>query len=109
MNLNGKRLFTVPAAAEWAGLWSKGGGGGRPGEDVNRAPELAREGGRIGPEVAETLVEGVGGRMEDVEVATAEADEGGLTGVLLLRRKERRRHEERSNATTAECEQDADE
>lgn len=69
---------------------------------MNRAPELAREGGRRGPEVAGTLVEGVGGRMEDEEVATAEADEGGLTGVLLLRRQERRRHEEHSKVTPAE-------
>lgn len=80
-------LFTVPAAAEWAGPCSRGGGGGRPGEDVNSAPELARDGGRRGPEDAEPLVEGVGGRMVD-EDATAGADEGGLTGVLLLRRKE---------------------
>lgn len=61
---------------------------------MNRAPELARDGGRRGPEDTEplmkesdTLVEGVGGRMEDEEDATDEADEGGLTGVLLLRRK----------------------
>lgn len=80
-------LFTVPAAAEWAGPWSRGGGGGRPGEDANRFPELARDGGRRGPEDAEPLVEGVGGRMEDEEDATVEADEGGLTGVLLLRQK----------------------
>lgn len=73
---------------EWAGPWSRGGGGGRPGEDVNKFPELARDGGRRGPEDAEPLVEGVGGRMEDEEDATAEADEGGLTGVLLLRREE---------------------
>lgn len=68
---------------------------------MNRAPELARDGGRRGPEVAWTLVEGVGGRMEDVEVATAEADEGGLTGVLLLgrRKKEKKRwHEEDINS-----------
>lgn len=81
-------LFTVPAAAEWAGPWSRGGGGGRPGEDANRFPELARDGGRRGPEDAEPLAEGVGGRMEDEEDATVEADEGGLTGVLLLRKKE---------------------
>lgn len=113
LSLNGKRLplaastaslFTLPAAAEWAGPWSRGGGGGRPGEDVNRAPELAREGGRRGPEVAGTLVEGVGGRMEDEEVATAEADEGGLTGVLLLRRRETRRHEEHSKNHTSRME-----
>lgn len=54
---------------------------------MNKAPELARDGGRRGPDVAWTLVEGVGGRMEDVEVVTAEADEGGLTGVLLLEKK----------------------
>lgn len=55
---------------------------------MNRVPELARDGGRRGPEDAGPLVEGVGGRMEDEEDATAEADKGGLTGVLLLRRKE---------------------
>lgn len=77
-------LLAVPAAAEWEGPWSRGGGGGRPGEDVNKAPELARDGGRRGPEVAWTLLEGVGGRMDDEEVVTAEADEGGLTWVLLL-------------------------
>lgn len=55
---------------------------------MNRVPELARDGGRRGPEDAEPLAEGVGGRMEDEDDATAEADEGGLTGVLLLRRKE---------------------
>lgn len=83
----------VPAAAEWAG-GSRGGGGGRPGEDVYRAPELARDGGRRGPEDPEplmydrdTLVDGVGGRMEDEEDATDEADDGGLTGVLLLKGK----------------------
>lgn len=60
---------------------------------MNKAPELARDGGRRGPEDPEglkgsdTLVEGVGGRMEDEEDAIDEADEGGLTGVLLLRRK----------------------
>lgn len=86
--------FTVPAAVEWAGPCSRGGGGGRPGEGVNRAPELARDGGLRGPEDPEplkkgsgTLVEGVGGRIEDEEDATDEADEGGLTGVLLLRIK----------------------
>jgi len=72
------------------GVVSGGGGGGRPGEDVNKAPALAREGGRWGPEDPEprpygrdTLVEGVGGRIEVKEDAT---DDGGLTGVLLLRR-----------------------
>lgn len=78
-------LFIVPAAAEWAGPWSRGGGGGRPGEDVNSVPELARDGGRRGPEDAEPLAEGVGGLMEDEEDPTAEADDGGLTGVLLLK------------------------
>lgn len=77
---------------------------------MNRAPELARDGGRRGPEVAWTLVEGVGGRMEDVEVATAEADEGGLTGVLLLRNRiEKQRHEERIKTRGGgggECEDD---
>lgn len=34
-----KFLWTVPV--EWEGPWSRGGGGGRPGEDVNRARELA--------------------------------------------------------------------
>lgn len=83
-------LFSLPAAVELAG-GSRGGGGGRPGEGVNMAPELAREGGRMGPEEPEprlygreTLVEGVGGRIEDDEEVT---DEGGLTGVLLLRRQ----------------------
>lgn len=80
--------LSVPAAVEWAGPCSRGGGGGRPGEDVNRVPELARDGGRRAPEDAEPLVEGVGGRLEDEADATAEVDEGGLTGVLLLRRKE---------------------
>lgn len=47
---------TVPAAAELAGPCSRGGGGGRPGEDVNRAPELARDGGRRGPEDPELLM-----------------------------------------------------
>lgn len=76
--------FALPAAAEWAGPWSRGGGGGRPGEDVNSVPELARDGGRRGPEDAEPLAEGVGGLMEDEEDPTAEADDGGFTGVLLL-------------------------
>lgn len=80
-------LFMVPAAAEWAGPWSRGGGGGRPGEDVNSVPELARDGGRRGPEDAEPLAEGVGGLMEDEEDPTAEADDGGFTGVLLLKTK----------------------
>lgn len=59
---------------------------------MKRGPELARDGGLRGPEDPEplkgsdTLVEGVGGRMEDEEGATDEADEGGLTGVLLLRK-----------------------
>lgn len=59
---------------------------------MNRAPEFARDGGRRGPEAAWTLAEGVGGRMEDVEVATAEAEEGGLTGVLLLGEKQTKRN-----------------
>lgn len=37
-------------------------------------------------------MEGVGGRIEDEEDATVEADEGGLTGVLLLRKKGKRRN-----------------
>lgn len=82
---DGAFLFALPAAAEWAGTWSRGGGGGRPGEDVNSVPELARDGGRRGPEDAEPLAEGVGGLMEDEEDPTAEADEGGFTGVLLLK------------------------
>lgn len=45
-------LFSVPAAVELAG-GSRGGGGGRPGEDVKKDPELAREGGRRGPEEPE--------------------------------------------------------
>lgn len=58
---------------------------------MNRAPALARDVGRRGPEDPdprmkgrETLVDGVGGRMEDREDATDEAEDGGLTGVLLL-------------------------
>lgn len=54
------------------------------------APELVRDGGRRGPEDPEPLMkdreklaEGVGGRMEDAEDATDEADDGGLPGVLL--------------------------
>lgn len=50
------RLPSRSAAAEWAGPWSRGGGGGRPGEDVYRAPELARDGGRRGPEDTEPLM-----------------------------------------------------
>lgn len=80
-------LFLAPGAAEWAGPCSRGGGGGRPGEDVNSAPELARDGGRRGPEEAEPLAEGVGGLMEEEEDPTAEADDGGFTGVLLLKTK----------------------
>lgn len=34
-------------------------------------------------------MEGVGGRMEDEEDPTDEADDGGLTGVLLLRREQK--------------------
>lgn len=79
-------MFTVPAAVEFVGPCRRGGGGGRPGEDVNSAPELVLDGGRRGPEDPEPLLkeEGVGGRMEDDEDATDEVDEGGLTGVLLL-------------------------
>lgn len=87
IGVNKAFLFSIPAPAEWVGPWRRGGGGGRPGEDVNRVAELVRDGGRRGPEDAEILVEGVGGRMEDEEDATAEVDEGGLTGVLLLRRE----------------------
>lgn len=87
IGVNKAFLFSIPAPAEWVGPWRRGGGGGRPGEDVKRVAELVRDGGRRGPEDAETLVEGVGGRMEDEEDATAEVDEGGLTGVLLLRRE----------------------
>lgn len=32
-------------------------------------------------------MEGVGGRIDDEDDATAEADEGGLTGVLLLKER----------------------
>lgn len=78
------RLPSRSAAAEWAGPVSRGGGGGRPGEDVNSVPELARDGGRRAPEDAEPLAEGVGGLMEDEEDPTAEADDTGFTGVLLL-------------------------
>lgn len=85
--LDGALLFLVPAAAEWAGPWNRGGGGGRPGEDANSAPELARDGGRWGPEDAEPLAEGVGGLMEDEEDPTAEAEDAGFTGVLLLKTK----------------------
>lgn len=91
----------LPAAAEWAGPWSRGGGGGRPGEDVNSVPELARDGGRRGPEDAEPLAEGVGGLMEDDEDPTAEADDGGFTGVLLLSKKKtvRKTETEKRNRT----------
>lgn len=85
--------LTIPAAVEWEGTCSRGGGGGRPGEEVNRAPEPARDGGRRGPEDPEplirdrdTLVEGVGGRMEDEDEA-AEQEAGGLTEVLPLESK----------------------
>lgn len=52
---------------------------------MNSVPELPRDGGRRGPEDAEPLAEGVGGLMEDEEDPTAEADDGGFTGVLLLK------------------------
>lgn len=35
-------------------------------------------------------MEGVGGRMEDEEDATDEADDGVLTGVLLLKERRKR-------------------
>lgn len=73
------------------GPCSRGGGGGRPGDEVKSAPALAREGGLRGSEEPEpltygrdTLVEGVGGRMEDEAEAMDDADDVGLTGVLLL-------------------------
>lgn len=50
------RSAAAAAAAEWAGPCSRGGGGGRPGEGVNRAPELALDGGRRGPEDPEPLM-----------------------------------------------------
>lgn len=56
---------------------------------MNSVPELARDGGRRGPEDAEPLAEGVGGLMEDEEDPTAEADDGGFTGVLLLKGEKR--------------------
>lgn len=49
------RLPSRSAFAEWDGPCSRGGGGGRPGEEVNSAPELARDGGRRGPEDPELL------------------------------------------------------
>ena len=59
----------LPVALACADTCRRGGGGGRPGE-VYRAPEPARDGGRIGPDDPGTLmrgmdilVEGVGGRM----------------------------------------------
>lgn len=58
---------------------------------MNSAPELARDGGRWGPEDAEPLAEGVGGLMEDEEDPTAEAD-GGFTGVLLLKGGKKSHH-----------------
>lgn len=67
----------------------RGGGGGRPGEGAKRAPGLGREDGRRtpapdGPRTPDTLVEGVGGRIDDEE-----ADEdGGLTEVLFLINKQ---------------------
>lgn len=73
------------------GPCSRGGGGGRPGDEVKSAPALAREGGLRGSTEPEpltygrdTLVEGVGGRMEDEAEAMDDADDVGLTGVLLL-------------------------
>lgn len=97
-NWNGEMkhfCFAVPASVGWAVPCSRGGGGGRPGEDVNNAPELVRDGGRRGPEDPEplekgreTLAEGGGGRMEDEDVPTDEADGWGLTGVLLPPRKQ---------------------
>lgn len=86
----------VPAAAEWVGPVSRGGGGGRPGEDVNSVPELARDGGRRAPEDAEPLAEGVGGLMEDEEDPTAEADDTGFTGVLLLKKKKKKNNSQES-------------
>lgn len=87
LELDGAFPSNVPAAAGWAGPWSSGGGGGRPGEDANSGPELARDGGRRGPEDAEPLADGVGGLMEDAEEPTAEADDGGFRGVPLLTTK----------------------
>lgn len=57
---------------------------------MNSVPELARDGGRRGPEDAEPLADGVGGLMEDEEDPTAEAD-GGFTGVLLLKTKTKKK------------------
>lgn len=61
---------------------------------MKSVPELARDGGRRGPEDAEPLAEGVGGLMEDEEDPTAEADDGGLTGVLLLKRRGHNRYKQ---------------
>lgn len=67
----------------------RGGGGGSPGEEVNREPE--REGGRRDPDDPGPLmrdidipVEGVGGRIDDNEEAAEE--DWGLTEVPFLRR-----------------------
>lgn len=49
-------LWTVPAAEGCEGFCMRGGGGGRPGEDVNKAPELALDGGLRGPEDPEPLM-----------------------------------------------------
>lgn len=83
------RLPSRSAVDAWDGPCRRGGGGGRPGEEENSAPELAREGGLRGNDELEplmygrdTLVDGVGGRIE--EDAMDDADEVGLTGVLLL-------------------------
>lgn len=58
---------------------------------MKSAPALALEGGLRGSEEPEpltygrdTLVEGVGGRMEDEAEAMDDPDDVGLTGVLLL-------------------------
>lgn len=73
------------------GPCNRGGGGGRPGDEVKSAPALAREGGLRGSKEPEpltygrdTLVEGVGGRMEDEAEAMDDADDVGLTAVLLM-------------------------
>lgn len=76
--------WNVPAE-ERGDTCRRGGGGGRPGGGVKSAPGLGRDEGRStpdgpdGPRPAGTLVEGVGGRIDE------EVDEDGvLTEVLVL-------------------------
>lgn len=73
-------------AEERGDTCKRGGGGGRPGGGVKSAPGLGRDEGRStpdgpdGPRPAGTLVEGVGGRIDEEG-----ADEDGvLTEVLFL-------------------------